>query len=413
MTERRNFNPWLIVLGVVGCNGLLIMLANMDGYYLAPVMEEFGWSRTAASLYMTVYAWVAALIQPIVGKLFDKYDMRKIMSVVILLFGANYVISSTFTQLWQWTIFGIVYGICAGFFMYLPLPLLINRWFVKKTGFAMSLSGVICGVAGLIVNPLCQKLIDAQGWGHSRFVMGLVICGASLVLTILFVRNSPKESGSLPYGTGEEEKGQEQEKAGTLNGLTLAQARKTPVLYLGLLFTFLTCLACCFVQQVSSYANAFPVGALAGAFALSVFNGIGIPRGPVMGWFIDKCGSKMGNLVSCLVSALGMVLILAGGGKSPLLLYVGIACFSFLFVPLTMGIPLMVGDVFGSQDYAKIYSWMTTSQLVAGGVGPLIYGQLYDRTGNYGVFPIFVLVTCLVLMAMIPVIYGLGKKELH
>ena len=82
--NKVKFNPWLIILGSIGCSGLLITLSNTDGLYLGPVMEEFGWNRTSASLYMTIYNWVAALMQPLVGKIFEKRDMRKIMAGVIV-----------------------------------------------------------------------------------------------------------------------------------------------------------------------------------------------------------------------------------------------------------------------------------------------------------------------------------------
>ena len=83
--NKVKFNPWLIILGSIGCSGLLITLSNTDGLYLGPVIEEFGWNRTSASLYMTIYNWVAALMQPLVGKIFEKRDMRKIMAGVIVL----------------------------------------------------------------------------------------------------------------------------------------------------------------------------------------------------------------------------------------------------------------------------------------------------------------------------------------
>ena len=67
---KTKFNPWFIVLGAMGASVLTItFLCNTAGLFLSPVMEEFGFSRTQASLYMTIFAWVAAAIQPIVGKI--------------------------------------------------------------------------------------------------------------------------------------------------------------------------------------------------------------------------------------------------------------------------------------------------------------------------------------------------------
>lgn len=408
--NKVKFNPWLIILGSIGCSGLLITLSNTDGLYLGPVMEEFGWNRTSASLYMTIYNWVAALMQPLVGKIFEKRDMRKIMAGVIVVFTASYLWSSSFTHVWQWTVFGVIYGVCAGFYMYMPNALLVNRWFVKRNGLAMSLSGVITGIIGLFISPICQSLIDSRNWANTRIIMGLIFGIVCFALTVLFVRNSPEGLNMKPYGAEEEkEKKTEKDTKENLTGITLAQAMKSPTLYICVIYTFILCVACCFVQQISSYAGAFPVGAMAGAFALSVFNGIGIPRGPILGWIFDKCGGMWCNLLCYIVAAFGMLLLLIGGGNNEILLYIGIGCFAMLFFPLTSGTALMVGEVFGSREYSQIYSWVTTSLLVSGGVAPLIYAQIYDRTQNYGMFPIFVLIVCIVLIVLTPIIYKTGK----
>jgi hypothetical protein len=56
-TGTGRFSPWLIILGVVGCSGMVItVLCNTAGMFLAPVMNDSGWSRTEVSLFMTIFA---------------------------------------------------------------------------------------------------------------------------------------------------------------------------------------------------------------------------------------------------------------------------------------------------------------------------------------------------------------------
>lgn len=414
MKTKAKFNPWLVVLGALGCNALLITLANLDGFYLQPVMDEFGWSRTAASLYMSIYNWVAAVIQIFVGKLFEKYDIRKIMCSVIVVYGAVYIWSATFTHLWQWTLFGVIYGVCAGFFMYIPGALLVTRWFKKSTGLAMSIPGIITGIIGLFINPIAQSLIEQKGWGQARIETGLFITGICFVLTLLFAKNRPEDYGLRAYGeeeTEEKESGKVSATAKEEDGLTCKEALHSPALYLSVLYTFLVCVACCFVQQIVSFAGAFPVGAMAGAFALSVFSAIGIPRTPVLGWVTDHIGSKVGNMVCSIACAVGSLMIFTAGQTNKVMLYLGVALFSFMFFPLTNGTALMVGEVFGRKEYSAIYSYCTTSLLVAGGVAPLVYGQIFDRTQSYASLPIFVFVVSIVVTILTPLIYTFGRKS--
>lgn len=416
MEKKVHFSPWLIILGCVGCSGLMItVLCNTAGLFLAPVMKQFGWSRTEVSLYMTIFAWVAAAIQPFVGKILDKYDPRPILAIVVVVFCGSYIWSGYFTQLWQWNLFGVIYGICAGFFMYLPQPLLINRWFSKKAAIAMSLGGIITGIIGFFLNTWIQSVITSQGWGPARVYIGvgsLIIC---TLMTILFVRKSPESMGMKPYGADDSKTtGKEDVQGATENeektGLTLKQAVRSPAFYLMLIFAFVMVIVPSFLQQIPSYAGSVAVGAAAGAFALSIFSIISLVNGPAIGWFIDKTNSMRGNILCSVLGALGMILILAGNGKSPVLLYIGVICFSFVFVTLTIGGPMLVKEAFGLKDYAQIYSWVTAAILISGGVAPLIYAQIYDRTQSYVGCIYLVLVLCIVEIAIIPTIIALGKR---
>lgn len=126
---------------------------------------------------------------------------------------------------------------------------------------------------------------------------------------------------------------------------------------------------------------------------------------------MDKVGSMAGNLICSVVAALNALLLMVGGGNSTVLLYVGVAMFSFIFSPLTQGAALLVRDVFGDKEYSAIYSFMTTSLLVSGGLSPLIYAQLYDRTQSYATYPVFVFIVAIIVTIITPVIYLIGKKS--
>ena len=51
------------------------VVANQAGLFASPVMEEFGWSRTDATLYMSIQPWVAAICTPFAGKLISRFNL--------------------------------------------------------------------------------------------------------------------------------------------------------------------------------------------------------------------------------------------------------------------------------------------------------------------------------------------------
>ena len=409
---KTKFNPWFIVLGAMGASVLTItFLCNTAGLFLSPVMEEFGFSRTQASLYMTIFAWVAAAIQPIVGKIYAKYDLRVISTVVVALFGLSYIWSSTFTHLWQWNLFGVLYGIGAGFFMYMAQPIMFARWFKKRIGLAMQLPGLIIGIISIWANPAIQSLINNEGWQKARLITGIVITVISVILCILFIRNSPEDCGMNAYGDDGEENGQVGEKGHAVEfGVMAKQALRMPGFYMLLIFAFIANLCPSLIQQLPSYAGSKPIGAMAGAYALTVFSVTGIPRGPLVGWFFDKVGSIIGNVVCVVIGALGVVMILLTGGANAVVFYVGVALFGFAFVPLTMGSALLTKEIFGDKDYSNVFSYVTFITLISSGLTPLIYAQIYDRSGSYTGCLVLAVVVSVIQLVLVPFIAGTKRK---
>jgi len=414
---ENHYHWFYVILGCCGCSAILItVLGNTAGLFLTPVMEEYQWTRTQASLYMTIFAWVAALIQPLVAKVYEKRNMRWVLTCIVIIYCASYMTSAHFTKLWQWNVFGIVYGICGGFFMYLPTPLLVNRWFAKRNALMMSLTGVVTGILGFFASPLIQKTITTDGWRTARFYTGFIILILCAGLTVLFVRNKPETMGMQPFFSDYEES--ESSKKGksklpSLNkseGLTIKAALKTPSYYLMILFGFLTVLVPSLNQQLPSYSATVPIGAAAGAFALSILSIVNLPRGPLAGWFIDLAGGKIGNMTCWAITAVGLITIILSKGESPVAFYIGVVCFSFSFVPLTIGNPIIAKEAFGLREYEKIYSGITTAVLFSGGVSFLLYAQIFDHTGSYTPCLYLALGVSIIQIILIPIIVTSGKR---
>ena len=82
-------------------------------------MEEFGWSRTDATLYMSIQPWVAAICTPFAGKLISRFNPRWVMTAAAAVFGLASLACAWFTEPWQWNVYGVLYGASAAFWMYI------------------------------------------------------------------------------------------------------------------------------------------------------------------------------------------------------------------------------------------------------------------------------------------------------
>ena len=131
----------------------------------------------------------------------------------------------------------------SAFYMYLAAPVLINAWFKKSAGLAISITAATLSILAAVASPIGQELINQFGWQTARAALSIVTTVLSVVLTVAFVRKSPTVMGLLPFGAGEQDDAANQSAAPEPDeGATVAQAIKSPGLYLLIL------VACIFVM---------------------------------------------------------------------------------------------------------------------------------------------------------------------
>lgn len=271
---------WLVLIGCIGFYSIPTgIIANTSGIFVAPVMDQFGWSQTDTTMYRTIQPIVSAICAPFAGKLLEKYDPRWIMTAVSAVFGLASVASAFATELWQWNLYGVVFGVTAAFFMYLAAPVLINIWFEKGAGIAVSISAATLSLLAAIASPVGQALISAYGWQTARLVLSLVTTVASVVLCAAFVRKSPSVMNVLPFGASQTEEDAEERSAEEAaaavaaaenEGATIEEARKSPARYTLILVAGIFCMCAAFFQQIPAFCAHGELGASVGAMAVSI-----------------------------------------------------------------------------------------------------------------------------------------------
>ena len=202
-TMKGSNYAWAIAVACVAFYAIpLGVVANQAGLFASPVMEEFGWSRTDATLYMSIQPWVAAICTPFAGKLISRFNPRWVMTAAAAVFGLASLACAWFTEPWQWNVYGVLYGASAAFWMYIATPTFINRWFAKSNGTVIGVIGVCASLLGAFMSPVIQGWISGYGWHTARIIISVIALVASVVLTAALLRESPEKMGVLPWGYG-------------------------------------------------------------------------------------------------------------------------------------------------------------------------------------------------------------------
>lgn len=403
---------WLVVIGCIGFYSIPTgIIGNTSGIFVAPVMDQFGWTQTDTTMYRTIQPLVAAVCAPIAGKLMEKYNPRWILAAVSAAFGLASWASAYATELWQWNLYGVVYGVTSAFYMYLAAPVLINAWFKKSAGLAISITAAVLSILAAVASPIGQELITQFGWQTARAALSIFTTVLSVVLTVAFVRKSPSVMGLLPFGATGNDEGRENEAAPAApeEGATVAQAIKSPGLYLLILVACIFVMCAAFFQQIPAFAAHGALGASAGAMAVSIIMVGGVVFKLLLGALNDKIGVKYTGIIAAGCGALGIFLAYIAGENIGLF-YAGMVVFGGGYAGLTVIAPMLARAAFGSLNYSQIYSWVSTGIFIATAISFLVYGMIYDTTGSFDLCFILVIAMYLLAVVLVPITLKISQR---
>ncbi len=405
--SRGKVWAWLVVLGCIGFYSIPTgIIGNTSGIFVAPVMDQFGWTQTDTTMYRTIQPIVSAIVAPFAGRILQKGNPRWILAIVSAAFGLASWASAYATELWQWNLYGVVFGITAGFFMYLAAPVLVNAWFKKNAGIAISITAAVLSLVAAIGSPIGQQLIDAYGWQTARAAMSLFTTVVSVVLTVLFVRKSPDVMGLLPYGAGDtpgESAAEAKKEAESYEeqGATMQQAMKSPGLYMLVLVAGIFVMCAAFFQQIPAICTRGELGAAAGAMAVSIMMVGGIVFKLVLGALNDVIGVRWTGIISAAAGGIGIFLAYIAG-SNVMVFYAGMVIFGGGYAGLTVIAPMLARTAFGSLNYSQIYSWVSTGIFIFTAISFVVYGMIYDTTGSYDLCFVVVIAMYVLAVVLVP-----------
>jgi len=175
-------------------------IRSTPGILIVPLEQEFGWSRATISLAVSVNLLLYGLMGPFAAAYFDRFGLRRTMSVALLLLALGVSTTTLMTQPWHMVlIWGVVVGCGAGMTAYSLSATVVSRWFTKSQGTVMGVLTASAATGQLLFLPILATLSQNHGWRVAAFS----IASAAFVLlplVLIFMRNFPKDLGLLPFG---------------------------------------------------------------------------------------------------------------------------------------------------------------------------------------------------------------------
>jgi MFS family permease len=167
---------------------------------ITPLQAEFGWSRGIISAAVSVNLLLFGLTAPFAAALMERFGVRRVVSVALLLVALGSGLTVFMTASWQLILcWGVLVGLGTGSMALVFVAIISGRWFVKHRGIVTGVLTAAGATGQLIFLPVLAALATAHGW---RTASVTVTVAALLVvpLVVLLMRDYPADVGLTPYG---------------------------------------------------------------------------------------------------------------------------------------------------------------------------------------------------------------------
>lgn len=201
---RRRLHPaWIVAavafLALVGAAGF----RAAPGVLMVPLQQEFGWSTTVLSAAVSINLVLFGLTAPFAAALMERFGIRAVTSVALVLIGAGSALTVLVNQSWQILLtWGLLIGLGTGSMALVFAATIANTWFSKSRGLVIGILTAGSAAGQLVFLPIIAVLAQDPGWRQASL---LIAAGALAVvpLVLKFLKNSPSDVGVLPYGAEE------------------------------------------------------------------------------------------------------------------------------------------------------------------------------------------------------------------
>ena len=365
---------------------------NGVGVWVKTLEIQFGWSRAQLTGAFSLAQLEGSLIGPLMGYLIDRLGAKRMVLLGLVLTGLGFVM---FSQTANVAMFYISYslimlGTAAG--TWLPMMTVLNRWFSRMRGRAMSVAGEGSFLGGLLLVPALAWAVDPNhlGWRATAFWIGLGFIAIAWPISKV-IRERPEDYGLLPDGDpvvagpaveagGERTRAAEQVAAGP--DFTARQAIRTQAFWF---ITFGHALSSMLIATLT--VHLVPMLTDQGltlqtaAFVWSVLMAVGATFQLIGGYVGDRIPKNIALFGFTSLQAFGFIMAAFINDVPMAMVFAVIYGAGFGGrVPLTTAIR---GDYFGKRAFATITGISMAPLYMFMLVAPLVAATMFDALGSY------------------------------
>lgn len=376
--ELREGWPVLVAALFGSALGLVGVSIFAFPFFIVPLQNEFGWERSHIGLAVSCLSLTLIFSGPMVGRLCDRYGVRRVVPVSIVLMA---LALTALTQIRGSVVtlyfgYGLLAVLGAGT-TYGCYSRAITTWFERHRGLALGITASGPGLLAIVIPQVLPGVIAEHGWRAGWWMMSGVVLLA-LPLALFFIRERPRLAAD---GSRE------------LPGLSLQQVLKTRNFWIlaGGIFVVHSGVAGMNLHMVPMVtdlgASQSTIRIVATVFGVSMFG-----SRLLTGFLLDRFAGPWVAFGIFAFAACGLLLTGLGGAQFAVFCAIGLGLATGAEGDL---IGYFVSRYFGLRSFSELFGWLYGALALGAAVGPLLTGTSYDLSGGYSVPLIISAVCCL------------------
>lgn len=373
----RIFYGWFVVAAAFTVTFVGFGCAYTFSAFVESLQREFGASRGSVSLVFSLAGFLYFSLGMVSGPLADRWGSRRFAILGMVLVGAGLAFAAAARTIVEvYVAYGLGVGLGVGC-SYVPVVGAVQRWFVKRRGFASGLAVSGIGVGTLVMPPFASHLIESVGWREAYVVLASVAVTLGVGMS-LFIANDPAARNLAPDGNAVAPNAPTSAPSGT----SLRDAVRTRQFF----SLYAACLICSFgvfvpFVHLVPYAVDNHVPQSSAVLLLGVI-GVGSTVGRFfLGGLADRIGRQSFVLAMYIGMAVSLAIWAVASG------FWLLAAFALLFGLFYGGwvavLPALVMDYFGGRSVSGIIGVLYTSVGFGALMGPSAAGFAFDLSQSY------------------------------
>lgn len=386
---KRIHYSWIILFIAFFSIIVAGIVRSSSGVLIVPFENDFGWERSTISFAFAISLLLYGLSGPFMATLIEVIGLKKMMILAMTTLLVGVLLTFFMVKPWQLVlIWGIIIGLGSGLFLTVLSPYIANKWFEKRRGLALGILTASTATGQLILLPLLAMIVETQSW---KWAMGqiLILSVIMLAIILLFMKNSPKEVGLLPYGLEEEShvvQIDQKKNPISIAFHTLYEAVKVKEFWL-LAGSFFICglsTSGLIGTHFISYCIGFGFAAVTAASMLSLMGMFDLIGTTLSGWLSDRFDNRW--LLFWYYSLRGASLLflpfaLSEGSFTLLIIFSVFYGLDWIAtVPPTVNISR---QIFGIEKSVVVYGWIFAAHQLGAAVAAGGAGMIYKMFNSY------------------------------